>query len=58
MDNVKLPLIKQKIEMHYSVYKFVHAYIITSERGERSSYKQSFLGHLDDIQTAIEIGKN
>ena len=28
--------------------------IITSERNERSSYQQSYMGHLGDIQTALK----
>ena len=29
-------------------------YVITSEQKERSSYYQSYMGHLDDIQTALK----
>ena len=28
--------------------------IITSEQRERNSYQQSYIGHLDDIQTALK----
>ena len=32
--------------------------IITSERSERSAYQQSYMGRLDDIQTALKLKKN
>ena len=32
--------------------------IITSERSGQSSYYQSYMGHLDDIQTALKPLKN
>ena len=34
---------------HSSIVQFV-----TSERSERSSYLQSYMGRLDDIQTALK----
>jgi len=41
----------------YAVLIFAHA-VITSERSGRTFYLQSYIGHLDDIQTALELLKN
>ena len=35
------------------IYRITY-YVIMSERSERSSYQQSYIGHLDDIQTALK----
>ena len=34
-------------------YIYMCKYIFASERGERRSYQQSYIDHLDDIQTLL-----
>ena len=46
-------------EIHYRMLRINKKYniIITSERCERSSYGQSYIGRVDDIQTALKSFK-
>ena len=34
---------------------YAHVFDVTSERRERISYQQSYIGSLDDIQTALKL---